>query len=381
MRIACPECRFSADVDPARIPPQSRACCPRCGTRFSVSAAVADTVKIPIPSENSVIFGVGRAEIFLWSRDGYLAPSDLPKAADLAKFRPDAAAWRSFLDVLTLMCGTAFLSLAVIFFFAYNWQTLGRTGRFALVEIPLIAAVLAAWRLGLTRHSGRAALTGAFLLVGALLALVGQTYQTGADPWELFAVWALLTLPWVLIGRFAPLWLLWLALINLSVGFYYQVTAGRVLVGLIGLFFSPEGIFWSLTLLNTLALVLWEVATPRCDWLVGRWAPRIILTLAAAAATGLALWGIFADNGNESLNLFAWSIGMFAGYRIYRRRSFDLYALALGVLSLIVVTSALLGKLLFEHGEASAFFLIGNAVIGLSALGGWWLHRVAREDA
>ena len=51
----------------------------------------------------------------------------------------------------------------------------------------------------------------AALLVGALLALVGQTYQTGADTFELFAVCAAAILPWVLVACFPTLWVLWLA--------------------------------------------------------------------------------------------------------------------------------------------------------------------------
>ena len=43
------------------------------------------------------------------------------------------------------------------------------------------------------------------LLTGALLALSGQVYQTGADTFELFAWWAVLILPWVLVSRFSPL--------------------------------------------------------------------------------------------------------------------------------------------------------------------------------
>ncbi len=39
-----------------------------------------------------------------------------------------------------------------------------------------------------------------------LLAVYGQTYQTGADPYELFFGWAILIIGWVAISRFAPLW-------------------------------------------------------------------------------------------------------------------------------------------------------------------------------
>ena len=49
-------------------------------------------------------------------------------------------------------------------------------------------------------RAGKAALLAASLFVGALLALIGQIYQTGADTFEMFAAWAALILPWVLVG-------------------------------------------------------------------------------------------------------------------------------------------------------------------------------------
>ncbi|MET0346849.1 MAG: DUF2157 domain-containing protein [Casimicrobiaceae bacterium] len=59
---------------------------------------------------------------------------------------------------------------------------------------------LAVWR-GLDTLPGKAALVVAALLVGALLALVGQVYQTGADRFELFAAWAVAIVAWVLVAR------------------------------------------------------------------------------------------------------------------------------------------------------------------------------------
>ena len=70
---------------------------------------------------------------------------------------------------------------------------------------------------------GKAVLLLLGLLTGALLALTGQVYQTGADTYELFGWWAVLILPWVLVGRFSPLWLVWLALLNLTVHFYFSI--------------------------------------------------------------------------------------------------------------------------------------------------------------
>ncbi|MCL1477646.1 MAG: DUF2157 domain-containing protein [Marinobacter sp.] len=71
---------------------------------------------------------------------------------------------------------------------------------------------------------GKVALLSTGLLLGGLLALFGQTYQTGADPWQLFFVWMLLLTPFALIGRFAPLWVLWAVLVNLALTLYFQPT-------------------------------------------------------------------------------------------------------------------------------------------------------------
>ena len=157
-----------------------------------------------------------RTEILEWVERGRLPAEALPAVLRLARITPGPAEWRRFLSRLTLWLGTVFCAAAVIFFFAYNWQAMGRYAKFGLAEGLIIAAVFLAWRLGLERAGGKAALLAAALLVGALLALVGQTYQTGADTYELFAVWALAILPWVAVSCFGALWLLWIGLINLA---------------------------------------------------------------------------------------------------------------------------------------------------------------------
>jgi len=142
-----------------------------------------------------------RDQLMQWAEQGRIPPGRLHDALRMAGVTPSATDWRRFLELATLWLGVVLLGAAVIFFFAYNWQALGRFAKFGIVEALLIGAVVAALRLGLDRPAGQAALTGAVLLTGALLALVGQVYQTGADPWELFAAWAGATLAWVLIGR------------------------------------------------------------------------------------------------------------------------------------------------------------------------------------
>lgn len=373
MKIECPSCHFSAEVDAARIPAKgANTRCPRCATAFRVSP---DAAAEPAPVKTLFRFGHGRNEILTWATDGRLAVEKLPQALHLAGALPGPKEWRRFLDALALWLGAVCLAAAVIFFFAYNWQELGRFTRFGIVELLLAAAILAAWRLGLERTAGKAALLVATLLVGALLALVGQTYQTGADPWELFATWALCVLPWVAVARFAPLWLLLLTLVNLAVGLYYHAFAG-----LFGLLFGTETLWWTLAGVNTAALAAWELAAGRgVPWLAARWAPRIVATASLGYATLLMVWSIVDNESGVVAALAGYAVLLACAYAVYRHRIRDLYVLALGVLSLVIVVAVFLGDSLLKHGDAGAFLLIGLIVLGLSAAGGWWLRGVARE--
>jgi uncharacterized membrane protein len=147
--------------------------------------------------------------------------SNGPESTERKLLYPPAD-WRSFIDRLLLWCGTLLIAVGVIFFFAFNWQEMGRFAKFGLAEVPIVVSVAVCWKLGLDRLSGKAALLAATILIGALLALVGQTYQTGADPWQLFAVWALMVLPWVVIGRFGALLLFWVSLVNVALFLYFQ---------------------------------------------------------------------------------------------------------------------------------------------------------------
>ena len=109
--------------------------------------------------------------------------------------------WVQFLTGALLLLGAGLLLSGIVCFFAFNWADLGRFAKFGVLEAAVaICAGLGWWKL--SNLSGRVALFAAAVLVGPLLGVYGQTYQTGADPWGLFAFWALLILPWVVAARF-----------------------------------------------------------------------------------------------------------------------------------------------------------------------------------
>jgi uncharacterized membrane protein len=316
-----------------------------------------------------------RADLLDWSDQGRIAPGNLRAAFEAAGTLPDARDWRRFLDGMLLFMGVVMLASGVIFFFAFNWQDLGRFGKFALVEAPIAGGLLLTWRLGLDSISGKAAVLFVSLLTGALLALVGQTYQTGADTYELFAAWAIAILPWALVARFTPLWIVWLALVNLAVSLYF-LTFGL----LWGMLFAPEKLLWLLFGLNTVALAIWEgCAAAGIEWLRERWSVRILATASGGLVTALGVWDILDWRTSSHWGAPAWCVWIAAAYLMYRHWLKDVFVLAGGVLSVVVMVTVLMAKGI-SRGSADAFLLIGMAVIGMSAAGGYWLKQVATEE-
>jgi uncharacterized membrane protein len=283
---------------------------------------------------------------------------------------PARADWRAFLDRLTLWLGTTALAASVVFFFAFNWDDLGRFAKFGLVEAAIVAGLLACWRLDLDGAPGKAVLLLLSLLTGALLALTGQVYQTGADTFELFAWWAVLILPWVLVGRFSPLWLVWLGLLDIATLLYFQVS------------WNFEALLWAMFALNGAALIGWEAAhRAGLSWLRDAWPPRLVAMASGTMATALMIWAIVGDGeARAALAALAYLAWLAAFYVWYRRVRPDLFMLAVGLLSLIAAVAVFLAQHLLGGAGSAGYLVIGLTVIGLSAGGALWLKSVAREQ-
>lgn len=144
-----------------------------------------------------------RKQLIDYIKQGSLPPEHVQQALKLTDVYPAPSAWQHFLSQLFMILAGGAFGLSAIFFVAYNWGDIGRITQFGLIEMLIIAAVAGYYRFSQHRIIGKICLLMATLFLGALMALYGQTYQTGADPWQLFFNWALLILPWVLISRFA----------------------------------------------------------------------------------------------------------------------------------------------------------------------------------
>lgn len=319
-----------------------------------------------------------------------LDPEAYERALSLAGITPDGLAWRRFLDRLLAGLGTVLVLSGIVFFFAYNWADLHRFAKFSILETALLITVALAWRLGADSQGGRSALLGAAVLPGVLLALYGQTYQTGADPYGLFLTWSLLILPWVMISRSVALWFLLLILSNLSLMLWW-----------IEVFRPPEWLAWSqstppllglgfvfldadlslLTVtLNVLALLGYEILAGRIQWLEGRWMPRLVMLLILATLLPPVLRGILIAH-HEMLSVqpaplvwFALTAGL--GW-IYRYRLRDLFMLAaLALAAIVIVTSFLTTNLHFDGPEGMLFLSLMFVLLTGAAV--YWLRRTAK---
>lgn len=257
----------------------------------------------------------------------------------------DRAYWSLWARRALLVLGMAHLLAGTAFFFAYNWADMPAWAKFAAVETGIVLSTIAAGLIGIDRRAGAACLIAASVLVGVLLAVVGQIYQTGADAYELFVAWNVLTLPWVVASRGAAHWLLWLVVLYLALGLYGE----QVL--------APEGRLSSTDILVILgaatALVLAgrEFSVRRgLTWLAGRWNRHVVL-IAGLVLMFLPGIGFVFDANDEPLALFVLIAGLVGAAVAYRRWLPDFAAL--------VVTVGVTGLVLMSAGYRLLDELIG----------------------
>ena len=317
-----------------------------------------------------------RDNLVRYAEGGVLSADALQAALCLAGETPDAGGWRRFLDRLLAISGSLLIAVGVIFFVAFNWHALGRYAKFGMLEALILLPTAFALVTGLQSLRARAALLFATLVIGGLLALVGQTYQTGADNYELFLAWALLALPWVLAGRWPPLWAVWWTLLNVALALYLF----QVLDPLRMLFLShirPAAII----VLNLVGLLAFEWAYVGVADMRTRWLARYCALLALVSGTVAAMMFVFENRNQDNGSGFAIYCAMvIAGTWFYQTRRRDLFPLAFGVLSLIVVTTTWLVRFLFKgHDAFGGLTLLAVLVIGSSIAATWWLRELNRK--
>ena len=306
---------------------------------------------------------------------GYVQPAQINEVLNCTQVSPTINSWFKFIDRLLLCLGALSLAFSVLFFIAYNWDDWGRFGKFALIESLLVVTIFIYWLAKKDSLKAQISLLVSCLMVGVLMAFFGQTYQTGADPWTLFFFWAVLITPWVVIARFAPLWLSWLGLLNVALSLYID-SFGLPLT----LFLSADGNLWiALFFLNSIALTALELSSRRFTYLSPCWLARSIASLAGFMITFIAVDTIIDSHNTSLLPFLFWGVFIAALYVVYRHFRHDLFMLAGGCLSsIVVIITACIDNLNEDYIEG--FFLLTSVlIIGLTSLATIWLKKVNKE--
>lgn len=316
-----------------------------------------------------------RIQIIKLMEQGAIPVDKISDALFTAGVAPEGMRWRTFIDRLLLWIGGLALAFAVLFFIAYNWQEIGRFTKFGMVEGLIVLAIIAYCWLGEDSTAGKVALLAATICLGVLLAFYGQNYQTGADPWQLFFNWALLMLPWAIIGRFPAIWIVWVLLVNTSIVLYYQTFRG-IFWFTAG---SETGMLWLTFVFNTLTLIAWEISAKIWVWLSERWAIRLLAVGSGVPLAWLVLQGIFESGAGSILPAIVWVCWLALMYFVYRKIKPDLFMLAGFCLSVMTVSVSFFGKYLLDDAAPGGFLILALLVIALGAGAAFWLKNIHQE--
>lgn len=138
--------------------------------------------------------------------DGLVAPGARPAALATLTRPPTRAEWAAFLHPFGLAVGTASALAGVLYLVAFNWAALGFLPKLAGAAALVVASTATAAWAGPRSLVGTLGCVAGAVTAGAPLVLYSQYWQSGADPWLLFAVWAGLGVPFALASRSPAAW-------------------------------------------------------------------------------------------------------------------------------------------------------------------------------
>ena len=281
------------------------------------------------------------------------------KLSHLAGLNREPAQLAYWLPRGVAVLAAALGGFGVMLWVAANWETLGHFGRFALLQILFLVMCMGA----VLKPSARIPLgLVALLTIGGLFAYFGQTYQTGADPWQLFAVWAVLALPLAVSVRSDVLWTPWALIVSTGIALWVHAHTShdwRVAPQDLGVYAAAWGAALVLTLALSPVFASWSGSGP--------WAMRTAVTLATTMITTTALGALFA---HEVVLLYGLGLCLLAGaaLALASRQLFDIFGLSAVGLALNVLLIFGLGNVLF-HDARSDYWLGSMLLLGLAAAG------------
>ncbi len=294
---------------------------------------------------------VTREEIHLISKHSNWSKRAVQKTLE-DNIYSNSEAWTKFLRLLLISLGIGFATAGILFFFAYNWNDLHKFVKIGMMEGLVVVSTLLVLFSRFSLLIKNILLTSTVLLVGVLFAVFGQVYQTGANAYDFFSGWTFAVTLWVLISNFAPLWLVFLLLINTT----FFLFTDQVVQG-----WSEIFVFLLLFLMNGFFLVLSLLIKHFKDFKISNWFTNII-------ALAVVIYGVFGitiglfDDFNSTFGLLIIAVFSLFGIGIYYGLKFKSgFYLAIISFGLVFIFSGFLIKI---SSNELMFFVVSLFIIG-----------------
>ncbi len=284
--------------------------------------------------------------------------------------------WGLWTSRILLGLGTTLILAGIIFFFAYNWTRIGDFAKLGGIQLAIIACIIAACILPMQKLPGKLLLLSASILVGVFMAVFGQVYQTGADAWQLFFFWAVLTFGWTLLSNFPPQWIFSLVIANLAISTWWAQAANpsRDMINLIDIMFIG---------LNGAALIAYEIGkTKKLNWLNNFWLRPLLTFVVLYFATSPIIARILINFKGTSLTLAALlgAICLAVSFMVYRYKLHDIKSLSLTILAICIVVITAIGRLVFEGGdEIAATLIMGLITLAIFAVAVSYIRKISKQ--
>ena len=288
--------------------------------------------------------------------------------------------WQRYLNLLFLLLTVGFLTSGVVTLIAANLDYFSDLAKIYGLQTLLVVTVI----LGIycfIRESRRQATEKlkwktysiffvVSVLIGGLFALVGQTYQTGADVWQLFAVWTLCQLPFLLLFPNVASALLFAATANVAFYLFNEQN-------------SHNSMCYAV-LINAGLLVISELFSKTFHDQHWRILPKVFLVLTFASLFGLIViydvyfyayaWG---ELGRSPLSSLLIAIPALIALYVYHKYRFDFINLIISVLALLGAYCFLASILIRGVEEGVVLGLIGFTFTVMAIK--WLVKRYKQE--
>jgi uncharacterized membrane protein len=288
--------------------------------------------------------------------------------------------WGLWISRLMLIVGTTLVLSGIIYFFAFNWSRISPAIKLSSIQFGIIGCLIGVYYYSLQRSiSGQVLLLSATVLVGVFMAVFGQIYQTGADAYQLFMMWSLLTVGWTIISNFPAQWIFWLVITNTFLVLWWIQAAlpTREMAFMI---------FTYMAVLNGVALALREYfVLKKYEWLRVRWT-RVVLAIATLLIMLIPIiaWIVAPNRATQSIILsgIIGLAGHAVAYVVYRHKLPDMWSLAATVLSGCLIVEVAGFKILsemFRIADAAMFLLVGLMTLGVFTSAIIYLRKIAQH--